>query len=264
MIEAHSHLNAHTSWIELDDGTRAFLATPKRFRGPYPGVVLGHERYGLVQHTLDLAAKFASYGYVAIAPDMASHWDGDKEALNRGDVGLTLTNDEIKGYMAGSLDFLAKAPNVDPARLVGMGVCQSGEYPHLLNSVRPNLAACVAFYGGHRASDKTIAAVTAPTLGVFGEADHVISLDDLYRFRGQLEQYRKSYEFHLFPGMPHGWLNDTMPGRYRQPEAEAAWKLTMNFLERVFAGGYPSDRVRWRFTGQYAQDYDYSKNVRLE
>ena len=31
---------------------------------PLPAVVLGHERYGLVQHTLDLAAKFARDGYV--------------------------------------------------------------------------------------------------------------------------------------------------------------------------------------------------------
>jgi hypothetical protein len=28
-----------------------------------------HERYGLVQHTLDLAQRFANDGYVAIAPD---------------------------------------------------------------------------------------------------------------------------------------------------------------------------------------------------
>src|SRR5437867_11244992 len=89
MIEAHSHIGANTSWVDLGEGTRAFLALPTRFRAPYPAVVLGHERYGLVQHTLDLAAKFASHGYVAIAPDMASHWEGDKEALNRGDIGLT-------------------------------------------------------------------------------------------------------------------------------------------------------------------------------
>ncbi|MEA2639789.1 MAG: Dienelactone hydrolase family [Chloroflexota bacterium] len=66
--------------------------------GPYGAVVLGHERYGLVQHTLDLAAKFAAYGFVALAPDMASHWDGDKEALNRGDAHLTLADHEVQDY----------------------------------------------------------------------------------------------------------------------------------------------------------------------
>ena len=40
--------------------------------------------------------------------------------------------------------------------------------------------------------------------------------------------------------MPHGWLNDTMPGRYRQAEAEAAWAMMIDFLNRVYAGAYPT------------------------
>ena len=59
-----------------------------------------------MQHTLDLAAKFARYGYVCIAPDMASHWDGDKAALNRGDVRFPLGEEKIKYYYSQSLDFL--------------------------------------------------------------------------------------------------------------------------------------------------------------
>ncbi len=263
MIESHSYVGADTSWLALADGTRAFLARPKRFRAPFGGVVLGHERYGLVEHTLDLTAKFASYGYVAIAPDMATHWDGDKEALARGDARLTLTDEQITGYMAGSMDYLKTLPEVDPARIAAMGVCASGGYPHLLNRVRPDLAANIVFYGGTRARDEVIEAITAPTLGVFGEADHTISLDDVHEFRTMLERYKKNYEIKLYPGMPHGWLNDTMPGRYRQREAEAAWKLIMRFLDRVYAGGYPPDRVRWRMTGQYSRSYDFSKNVRL-
>ena len=264
MIEQHSYIAADTSWVELADGARAFLAIPTRFRAPYAGVVLGHERYGLVQHTLDLTAKFASYGYAAIAPDMASHWDGDKEALNRGDTRLTITDDEIKGYMAASMDYLRGLPEVDGGRIAAMGVCASGGYPHLLNSVRSDLAANIVFYGGTAAPDEVIQAATAPTLGVFGEADHVIPIDEVRAFRGRLEKHRKNYEFHLFPGMPHGWLNDTMPGRYHQKEAEAAWRVITRFLDRVYSGGYPPDRVRWSMVGQYARDYDYSKNVRLE
>src|SRR5437016_198874 len=146
IIEEHSHIGANTSWVELADGARAFLAMPARFSAPYAAVVLGHERYGLVQHTLDLAAKFASYGYAAIAPDMASHWDGDKEALNRGDIGLTLTDDEIRSYMSYSMDFLQKLPEVDGTRIAAMGDCPSGGHPHRLNRIRPALPANIALY----------------------------------------------------------------------------------------------------------------------
>src|SRR5690242_18379028 len=79
-----TYLNAETSFITFGDRVQGFLARPAQGQPPYPGVILYHERYGLVQHTLDLAAKFALYGYVALAPDLFSRWEGDKEALNRG------------------------------------------------------------------------------------------------------------------------------------------------------------------------------------
>ena len=44
-------------------------------------VVILHERYGLVQHTLDLAQRLAADGYVALAPDLFSRWQGDRERL---------------------------------------------------------------------------------------------------------------------------------------------------------------------------------------
>jgi len=39
--------------------------------------------------------------------------------------------------------------------------------------------------------------------------------------------------------MPHGWLNDTMPGRYRAKEAEEAWGVLLAFLGDVFGGNWP-------------------------
>ena len=95
------------------------------------------------------------------------------------------------------------------------------------------------------------------------KADHIISIEDVYAFRAKLEEHKKNYELKLFPGMPHGWLNDTMPGRYRQKEAEEAWQLILSFLSRVFSGAYPADRIRWRMAAQYSRSYDFSKNVRL-
>lgn len=263
MIEEHSHIGAKTSWVDIGNGTRAFLAVPRRLAPPYSAVVLGHERYGLVQHTLDLAAKFASYGFAAIAPDMASHWDGDKEALNRGDARLTLTDDLVRRYMGAGLDYLKALPDVDASCIAAMGVCQSGAYPHLLNSVRPDVAANIVFYGGTDPSDDVVEALTAPTLAVFGEADHVIAIKEIYAFRAKLERFEKNYDIRLFPAMPHGWLNDTMPGRYRQRQAEEAWLVIMEFLSRAFAAGYPEERVRWRMFGEYSRSYDFSKNVRL-
>jgi carboxymethylenebutenolidase len=264
MVTSHDSYGASTRWANMGEGTRAFVAVPKRGTAPYAAVILGHERYGLVQHTLDLAAKFASYGYVCVAPDMASHWHGDKSALNRGEARLSLSDDEVRFYYSISLDYLQRMPEVHDDRIAAMGVCQSGGYPLLLNSRRSDIAASIIFYGGTATPPDVIGRCAAPILAVFGERDHTIPVTEVEQFRGTLERLGKSYDLKLYAEMPHGWLNDTMPGRYRQPEAEAAWFHMMAFLERVFAGGYPSGRVRRRYEMDIGTEYDFTKNVRLE
>jgi len=74
-----------------------------------------------------------------------------------------------------------------------------------------------------------------------------VSVPDVLRLRNALELHRKSYEFTLFRDMPHGWMNSTMPGRYRPKESEEAWSLILDFLNRVFQGDFPEGRVIWRF-----------------
>ena len=259
-----NYLGASTSWVEFGEGTRAFLAVPQLSNIPFGAVILGHERYGLVQHTLDLAAKFARYGYACVAPDMASHWDGDKAALNRGDVRFPLSEEQVKYYYSQSLDFLLTEPRVDGKRIAAMGVCKSGGYPLLLNSVRSEVAANLMFYGGQTTKEEVISEVSAPILGVWGERDHSISIESMRKFRDNLDKHKKSYEFKVLAEAPHGWLNDTMPGRYRQPQAEVAWAIMIDFLNRVYAGGYPSNRVRQKYDLDIADDYDFNKNVRLE
>jgi carboxymethylenebutenolidase len=275
-MSEQAYPGAETSRVTFGNRVEAFFAVPLSGEGSFPAVVLGHERYGLVKHTLDLAAKFAAHGYICIAPDMFSRWDGDKEALNRGDIQHHLSDDDIKSYMSESVDFLLAHPKVDPKRLVGMGVCQSGSYPLLLNSIRPEITANVVVYGGAQVAEfqakpprrtepyeDIVGRITAPVIGIWGEDDFVISIDDVLKLRNLLEQKRKSYEFTLFRDMPHGWMNDTMPGRYRPKETAVAWKLVLDFIERVHAGAFPKDRMIWKFESDAATSYDFTKKVRL-
>lgn len=270
------YLGAQTSNIIINGDIRAFLAVPERGRGPFGAVVLGHERYGLVQHTLDLTAKFAQFGFVGIAPDMLSHYDGDVSAVNRGEARFELTDNDVRKYMGAAFNYLRTDDRVHPDRIAAMGVCQSGEYPLLLNSVQPALAANIVVYGAAGANmwqishkrtepyEQILQRVNAPILGIWGEKDHVIDVAQMTRLRNVLEEQRKSYEFRLWPDMPHGWFNDTMPGRYRPRETDQAWALIIDFLERAFSGAFPSDRAIWRFESNIALDYDFTTNVRLE
>ena len=81
-----------------------------------------------------------------------------------------------------------------------------------------------------------------------------------YRFEGK----HKTLALGVFPDVPHGYLNDTMPGRYRRPQAELAWQMLISFLDRVHGGGYSAERVEWAFECNSATSYDFTKNVRME
>jgi len=241
-----------------------------------PAVVVLHERYGLARHTLDLTERLARDGYVALAPDLFSRWQGDREALERGEARVTLPDSDVATVIDAALDFLKAHPRVAAGRIALMGVCQSGRYPIVVASRRRDVAACVVLYGAAQPRDwhasglqprpmhEMMRAIEAPALFIFGECDHRISLDDARRVRDTLEGARRSYRMRIFAGMPHGWLNDTMPGRYRKDEAEQAWAMLLAFLADVFAGRWPGDAVRWEFESASAPDYDFSRNTRLE
>ena len=48
---------------------------------------------------------------------------------------------------------------------------------------------------------------------------------------------KKNFHIRIYRDAPHGWLNDTMPGRYRKESAKDAWSLMMAFLKKSFSGG---------------------------
>ena len=262
-----------TSIVRCKGGLPAFLAVPAAAT-KLPAVVLMHERYGLVQHTRDLAARFARDGFACIAPDFF-HKHPDQAALHRGDVGYDMTDPEAVFYLDAALAELGALPQVDRSKISVAGVCQTGRHPLVLAAQRP-IAAALVWYGAASQREwqvnarypepleAIIARVECPVLGLFGEEDHVISLADVRRLRDCLDRHDKSYTIKVYADAPHGWLNDTMPGRYRRAQAEAGWALQRAFLDEVLDPGYDRSRRIQVYECEHSANYDFSKNVRLE
>ncbi len=254
-------------------GMPAFVVLPVTV-AKAPAVILLHERYGLVRHTRDLAERFACDGFVAVAPDLY-FGHPDQEALHRGDVTCDLSDPDALTALDAAIDALNEIPQADPTRLAVMGVCQTGRLPLVVAASRP-LAAALVWYGAAqprewivnskypRPLDDIIAAVDCPVLGMFGETDHLIAIDDVRRFRDCLEGHRKTYSIHVYRDAPHGWLNDTMPGRYRRAQAETAWADQRAFLRRILASDYDRSTLVQHYAADIAADYDFSRNVRYE
>jgi len=263
------------STIRFGGGISAVRALP-RAKGKRPAVIILHERYGIDQHTRDLTVKLAEAGFVGLAPDLFNRFTGDRKALQKGQARVDLRDDEALADLRAAVDYLKKLSSVDGARIGIIGVCQTGRQPLLLAANSDDIAGAVVLYGAIGGKEwignelrpapveELIGRVSCPVLGVFGEADHIISVNDVARFRNSLEQSRKSYHVRLYPDAPHGWLNDTMPGRYRKEAAKDAWSLMITFLKKCFAGGWNKERISGTFESDFSTQYDFTKNVRLE
>jgi carboxymethylenebutenolidase len=254
-------------------GTPALLCRPDA-PGTFPCVILLHERYGLVQHTEDLARKMSADGFVVCAPDLFfTH--PDQAALHAGTVSVKPADSEVLALLEDAFALFADVPSADPSRLGMMGVCQTGRYPFVWAKHHP-LTACIALYGAAQDRDWEVTerqpwgmsglidAIDTNVLGIFGEKDHIISFDDVVKLRTALEKADLSYQITIYAGAPHGWLNDTMPGRYRPDAAKATWDEVIAFLTATLVTGRDSAAIDWKFTANKSKDYDFTKNVRLE
>jgi carboxymethylenebutenolidase len=270
MLQDIDTKNVDTSDISLSNGGDAFVARPTT-PGKHPAIILMHERYGLVQHTKDLAVRFATEGHVALAPNLYFRLPNQEE-LKRGEGMAPLEDQAVVDDIGTCIDYIKQQNDVDISHLAVMGVCATGRHPLVVAAARPEVTACVVFYGAAYQREwvpedtlsTAINASQAPILGIFGELDNLIAIRDVRRLRNAIEDANRSYQIRLYPDAPHGWLNDTMPGRYRRPQAESAWQVLTAFLNRVHSGGYPADRVQWAFEADSSTSYDFTKNVRLE
>jgi carboxymethylenebutenolidase len=264
-----------SSAIRLGSGMGAFRALPKA-KTKRPAVILLHERYGLAQHTKDLAVKFAQAGYVCLAPDLFWRFTGDKKGLLQGNVRVRLRDNEVLQDLGEVLDHLKSSKSVDVSRIAAMGVCATGRHSILLQAHHKEVRASVVFYGAvggegwsvdecrQEPLENLIEKLSAPVLGAFGEADHGISIDAVMKFRACLERHKKSYHVKLYADAPHGWLNDSMPGRYRKEAAKDAWAIVLAFLKKTLGSGWDRQRILWNFESSLSPAYDFSKNVRYE
>src|SRR5258705_5880678 len=267
------HAIITTEEITCVNGMPAFFAYPSG-GGPFPTIVLMHERYGLVKHTRDQAMRCAQDGYAVLAPNFFFRHP-DQAILNKGDSRYDMTDPESVELMKAALTTVKNHKAADAEKIAICGYCQTGRHPLIFAAEVP-ITVAVVWYGAAskrewevnnlqpKALDDIIAALPCPVFAAFGEPDHIISLDDVRRFRDSLERHKKSYGIHVYKGAPHGWLTDTRPGRYRKPQADAGWTARQHFLTEVFGGGYDSATIRWQFECASNPSYDFSKNLRLE
>jgi carboxymethylenebutenolidase len=211
----------------------AFMVGPSG-KGPYPGIIIVQEWWGLNDHIKDIARRFAREGYVAIAPDLYSRL-GHKVTSDPNEAGKLMQAlhqaDGLKDLHA-TLTYFKSADGVDPARIGVIGFCMGGSYALLLPCVTRDIKAAVPFYGQVPNPDVPLKNLAAPLLYIYGEEDGWITKADVQRLRDALRKYKKPGEIKTYPGCPHAFFNDTRKDVHRPAQAEEAWKSTLAFLQQ--------------------------------
>jgi carboxymethylenebutenolidase len=264
--------------VRINNRIDAFLGIPEGI-GKRPTIIHMHERYGIVQHTMDLGEKYVKAGYVTIVPDYFSRFTGDRQALADGqnqNIRCELSDEEVLLDTDAVMGYLRDLPRVDMGKIAMSGVCQTGRQPILVGAKRDYLSAAVVLYGAVYDADWKSAPIRpesieqlmkemkCPLTAVFGELDNLIHIDNVVRMTAVLAAAKKSFGIRVYPDAPHGFLNDTMPGRYRQPQSDAAWNQITSFLKSVFAGEWKKERATWRFEADSSLDYDFTQMKRWE
>jgi carboxymethylenebutenolidase len=250
----------------------AWISVPDEPPQGTPIVILCHERYGVVQHTIELADRFAGAGFVTVVPDYYADMDltGHEERLPE------VPDHDVLRHLDTAITYARGLPGCGQESPVAVvGVCRTGSYGILASAERSDITAVVMLYGGAQGKEFSLgerrarpyadmlARGKAPVLGLWGERDHTMSVDDVRKVRDLLEDARRSYDFVVYRDMPHGWLNDTMPGRFRSQQAQEAFDTMTSWLHHVTSSG-PTSEVSWSFVSTISAAYDFNSNERLD
>ncbi|MBN6044546.1 dienelactone hydrolase family protein [Citrobacter sp. ku-bf4] len=211
---------------------RGYLVKPAKVTGKVPAVVVVHENRGLNPYIEDVARRVAKAGYIALAPDGLSSAGGypgnDEEgkALQQKVDPTMLMND----FFA-AVEFMKQHP--DASGKVGItGFCYGGGVSNAAAVAYPELSCAVPFYG-RQPPATDVPKIKAPILLHYAELDKNIN-EGWPVYEAALKENNKVYEAYIYPGVNHGFHNDSTP-RYDQAAAELAWQRTLAWFEKYLS-----------------------------
>ena len=210
---------------------RGYLVRPAA-GGRRGGVVVVHENRGLNPYIEDVARRVAVAGFTALAPDGLSPLGGYP---GTDDEGKAMQKKLDKGKLME--DFVAahgflKGDSNSNGKLGVVGFCYGGGICNAMAVRLPDLAASVPFYG-RQPKDADVARIKAPLLLHYAGLDGRIN-KGWPDYEAALKAHGKEYTAHIYPGVNHGFHNDTTP-RYDEASAKLAWTRTVTFFKAKLA-----------------------------
>lgn len=207
---------------------RGYLTRPANASGKLGSVVVVHENRGLNPYIEDVARRVAKAGFLALAPDGLTPLGGYPGTDDEGKkMQRTLDKGKLLNDFFAAHDHL-KSLDISSGKIGVVGFCYGGGVSNAMAVKYPELSAAVPFYG-RQAKTEDVPKINAPLLLHYAELDKRINAG-WPEYEAALKKHNKEYTAHIYPGVNHGFHNDTTP-RYDEAAAKLAWQRTIDFFK---------------------------------
>jgi len=211
----------------------AFVARPNNAgelpENGYPAVIMIHEFWGLKESIVDKAKALANEGYIVVAPDAMR---GNTTGWLPRAIWQTIRKErpEINADLATTYAWLSQQEDVDASRIAVMGFCFGGSAAMHYSLENPDLAATAIFYGsGLITESETLKAFPGPVLGIFGETDQSIPVEEVNSFEAALTEAGIENQISLYADKGHAFVQ-SVEKIAEDPVQQKAWNELLTFL----------------------------------
>jgi carboxymethylenebutenolidase len=204
-----------------------YLARPEG-EGPFPGMVVIHEAFGLNENIKDIARRFAGEGYVALAVDLFAG-SNRVACMFRFMSGMFLNSLNHQGIqdLKSALTFLAEQPGVDSARVGAIGFCLGGGFAIAWACTDDRLKAIAPFYGANPRPLEAVARL-CPVVGSY--PDHDFTTPQGQKLDEALDGYNVPHDIKIYTGAKHSFFND-QERNYDANAAQDSWQRVLAFFK---------------------------------
>jgi carboxymethylenebutenolidase len=232
--------------VKYFDGASGYLVYPSTIAAvstttgatakKLPAVIMIHENRGINDNIRNMANTLAKQaGYVILAVDLFKgvSTNDPSQAMElvksvRGNPQEAISN------LQAAVKYLSSLPFVDSSKVASIGWCFGGgqSLQLALHSEQHPLVATILYYGTPLVTDKQeLAKIKWPVLGIFGDHDQAIPLQQINMFKAALDADGITNQIQIYKGLGHAFANPS-GANYAPKQTADAWEKTLAFLKK--------------------------------